>query len=87
MTIFKKKILLEMLLKDGLEYSDKYWITSIVPPRNKQFKTTFDYKDKFRANYISSSGIEAGPNETVEEEIQIIVAAKRVETIDGYAES
>ena len=68
-------------------YSDKFWITSIIPPRGKEFKTTFDYKNKFRANYISSEGIEAGPNGTIEEEIQIIVAAKRVKTIDGYAES
>ncbi len=68
-------------------YSDKFWLTSIIPPRNKQFKTTFDYKNKFRANYISSEGIEVGPNDSLEEEIQIIVAAKRVETVDGYAES
>jgi len=72
--------------KGWLGIGDKYWITSIVPPRNKDFKTTFDYKNKFRANYISATGTEAGPNETLEEEIQIIVAAKRVETIDGYAE-
>ncbi len=72
--------------KGWLGIGDKYWITSIVPPRNRNFKTTFDYKNKFRANYISAEGIEAGPNETIEEEIQIIVAAKRVETIDGYAE-
>jgi len=68
-------------------YSDKFWLTSIIPPRGKEFKTTFDYKNKFRANYISSEGTEAGPNETIEEEIQIIVAAKRVKAIDGYAES
>ena len=68
-------------------YSDKFWLTSIIPPRNKQFKTTFDYKNKFRANYISSKGTEAGPNDTIEEEIQIIVAAKRVQTIDGYEKS
>ena len=73
--------------KGWLGISDKYWITSIVPPRNKDFKTTFDYKNKFRINYISSEGIEAGPNDTIEEEIQIIVAAKRVETIDGYAKN
>ncbi len=73
--------------KGWLGISDKYWITSIVPPRNKDFKTTFDYKNKFRINYISSQGIEAGPNQSIEEEIQIIVAAKRVETIDGYAKS
>ena len=72
--------------KGWLGIGDKYWISSIVPPRNRSFKTTFDYKNKFRANYISAEGIEAGPNETIEEEIQIIVAAKRVETIDGYAE-
>ena len=68
-------------------YSDKFWLTSIIPPRNKQFKTTFDYKNKFRANYISSEGTEVGPNDTIEEEIQIIVAAKKVKAIDGYAES
>jgi len=70
-----------------LGIGDKYWITSIIPPENKDFKTTFDYKKKFRANYIASEGIEAGPNETIEEEIRIIVAAKRVNTIDGYAKS
>ncbi len=68
-------------------YSDKFWLTSIIPPRNKQFKTTFDYKNKFRANYISSEGIEVGPNQNIEEKIQIIVAAKRVQTIDGYEKS
>jgi len=73
--------------KGWLGIGDKYWITSIIPPENKNFKTTFDYKKKFRANYIASEGIEAGPNETIEEEIRIIVAAKRVKTIDGYAKS
>ncbi len=73
--------------KGWLGIGDKYWITSIVPPRNKDFKTTFDYKNKFRVNYISSEGIQAGPNDTIEEEIQIIVAAKKVATIDGYAKS
>ena len=68
-------------------YSDKFWLTSIIPPRGKEFKTTFDYKDKFRANYISTKGIEVGANSSFFEEIQIIVAAKRVNTIDGYAES
>jgi len=66
---------------------DKFWISSIIPPRNKEFKTTFDYKNKFRANYISAEGIESGPNDTIEEEIQIIVAAKRVNIIDDYAKN
>ena len=66
---------------------DKYWITSIVPPRNKEFKTTFDFKNKFRANYISTEPIELGSNSSIEDEMQIIVAAKRVDIIDGYAEN
>ena len=66
--------------------SDKYWITSIIPQKGKEFKTTFDYKNKFRANYISTQGVEVGPNSSFEEKIQIITAAKRVNIIDGYAE-
>ena len=67
--------------------SDKYWITSIIPQKGKEFKTTFDYKNKFRANFISTEGTEVGPNSYIEEKIQIITAAKRVKIIDGYAEN
>jgi len=67
--------------------SDKFWVTSIIPPKGKEFKTTFDYKNKFRANYISTKGIEVRANSSIEEKIQIIVAAKRVNVIDGYAEN
>ena len=67
--------------------SDKFWVTSVIPPKGKEFKTTFDYKNKFRANYISTKGTEVRANSSVEEEIQIIVAAKRVNVIDGYAEN
>ena len=67
--------------------SDKYWITSIIPQKGKEFKTTFDYKNKFRANFISTEGTEVGPNSFIEEKIQIITAAKRVKIIDGYAEN
>ena len=67
--------------------SDKYWITSVVPQKGKEFKATFDYKNKFRANYISTQGIEVGPNSSLEEEILIISAAKKVDIIDSYAEN
>jgi len=67
--------------------SDKFWVTSVIPPKGKEFKITFDYKNKFRANYISTKGVEVNANNSVEEEIQIIVAAKRVNVIDGYAEN
>jgi YidC/Oxa1 family membrane protein insertase len=74
--------------KEGfVAISDKFWVTSIVPPKGKEFKTTFDYKNKFRANYISSRGIEVNANSSIQEEIKIIIAAKRVNVIDGYAEN
>ena len=73
--------------KGWLGISDKFWITSLIPPRGKEFKTTFDYKKKFRANFITTDPIELKENGTIEEELQVIVAAKRVDIIDGYAET
>jgi len=73
--------------KGWLGISDKYWITSLIPPKDKRFKTTFDYKKKFRANFIATDPIELNANDTIEDELQIIVAAKRVDVIDGYAET
>ena len=73
--------------KGWLGISDKYWITSLIPARDKEFKTTFDYKKKFRANFISTEPLELKEKSKVEEKLQIIVAAKRVDIIDGYAES
>ena len=40
--------------KGWLGIGDKYWITSLIPPSGKEFKTTFDYKNKFRANFVST---------------------------------
>jgi len=76
------------IAQDGfVAISDKFWVTSVIPPKGKEFKTTFDYKNKFRANYISTKGIEVKANSSIEEKIQVIVAAKRVSVIDGYAEN
>ena len=73
--------------KGWLGIGDKYWITSLIPPKNKEFKTTFDYKNKFRANFISTDPLTLNENSFIEEELQIIIAAKRVDVIDGYAQS
>ena len=40
--------------KGWLGISDKFWITSLIPPSGKEFKTTFDYKNKFRANFVTT---------------------------------
>jgi YidC/Oxa1 family membrane protein insertase len=73
--------------KGWLGIGDKYWITSLIPPKNKEFKTTFDYKKKFRANFIATEPLELNGKSEIEEELSVIVAAKRVDVIDGYADS
>ncbi len=73
--------------KGWLGIGDKYWITSLIPPKGKEFKTTFDYKNKFRVNFVATEPLELDSNSSIEDKMQIIVAAKRVDVIDGYAES
>jgi YidC/Oxa1 family membrane protein insertase len=73
--------------KGWLGISDKFWITSLIPPSGKEFKTTFDYKDKFRANFVATEPLVLNGNSSIEDKMQIIVAAKRVDVIDGYAET
>ncbi len=73
--------------KGWLGIGDKYWITSLIPPKNKEFKTTFDYKEKFRANFILTEPSTLNENSSIEQEFKIIVAAKRVDVIDGYSKA
>jgi len=67
--------------------SDKFWVTSVVPPKGKKFVANFSYNNKFRADYILKDPLKVNANSSIEEKIQIIVAAKRVNVIDGYAEN
>ena len=73
--------------KGWLGVGDKYYVASIIPPKGKEFKTTFDYKNKFRANFITTNPQELRKNDIIEDTLQVIIAAKRVDVIDGYAES
>ena len=67
--------------------TDKYWITSLIPEEEKKFRAEFDYKNKFKANFIETNATKVGANETKSNNIKIIIAAKEVDIIDGYAES
>ena len=70
-----------------LGITDKYWITSLIPEKGKNFRSDFEFKNKFKANFIETQSIEIGANESKFNEIKIIIAAKEVEIIDGYAEN
>ncbi len=70
-----------------LGITDKYWLTSLIPEKDKSFRSDFDYKNKFRANFIETNATEVRANETKSNSIRVIIAAKEVNVIDGYAES
>ena len=65
--------------------TDKFWITSLIPQENRKFRADFDYKNKFRTNFIETNATEIGANETKSNEIKILLAAKEVRIIDEYA--
>ena len=73
--------------KGWLGITDKYWIVSLMPQENRKFKSVFDYKNKFRANFIETNATEIGVNEIKSNEIKILVAAKEVRIIDSYAKN
>ncbi len=73
--------------KGWLGITDKFWLTSLIPPKGKEFKTTFEYKKKFLVNFVTTEPLELRGNSTIEDKMDVIVAAKRVDIIDGYAES
>ncbi len=70
-----------------LGITDKYWVTAIVPPKDTNFKSSFLYKDTFKANYILNSPVEINPSSSSINEVRLFVAAKEVNSIDSYAES
>ena len=68
-----------------LGITDKYWMTAFVPESGKNFKSTFLYENGFKANYIINEPVNIGKSSTGENKLRLFIAAKEVETIDGYA--
>ena len=69
-----------------LGITDKYWITTLIPEKNKEFRADFNFKNKFRANFIETKPMELVSRGTVSSNVRVIVAAKEVDVIDNYAE-
>ena len=44
--------------------TDKFWTTIIVPESNKEFRSDYEYKNKFKANFIETKPTEVGANES-----------------------
>jgi len=65
--------------------TDKYWMTALVPEKGKNFKSTFLYKNAFKANYILNNPITIKASSSNSNKLKLFIAAKEVETIDTYA--
>ena len=73
---------------DGfLGITDKYWLTSVIPQKNKKFRADFEYNKKFKVNYIETDSYELRPNTQISNLFNVVVAAKEVDVIDGYNDS
>ena len=68
-----------------LGITDKYWMTAFVPEEGKNFKSTFLYDNGFKANYIINEPVTIGKSSSGSSKLRLFIAAKEVETIDGYA--
>ena len=67
--------------------TDKYWMTVLVPEKGKSFKSTFQYNNSFKANYIINEPVKVDSSASGRNSLRLFVAAKEVETIDTYAEN
>ena len=68
-----------------LGITDKYWMTAFVPEAEKNFKSSFLYENGFKANYIINEPVKINNSSTGSNQLRLFIAAKEVETIDGYA--
>ena len=72
--------------KGFLGITDKYWLTSLIPEKNKNFRADFEYSEKFKISYIETEALEAQPNTQISNKVDIVIAAKEVDVIDEYNE-
>ena len=61
-------------------------MTALVPEDGQSFKSTFLYKDAYKANFLLNEPKIVEPASKSNTEVKIFVAAKEVQTIDAYAE-
>ena len=73
--------------KGFLGITDKYWLTSLIPEKNKNFRADFEYSEKFKISYIETEALEAQPNKQISNKVDIVIAAKEVDLIDEYNET
>ncbi len=81
----KEKKIVRESSEGWLGITDKYWMTAFVPESGKNFKSSFLYENGFKANYIINEPVRIDQSSSGSNQLRLFIAAKEVETIDGYA--
>jgi YidC/Oxa1 family membrane protein insertase len=73
-----------------LGFTDKYWLTSLVPDQGKPVKASFRHVqdnglDKYQADYLGEP-VTIAPGQTLEMTEHLFVGAKEVNLLDRYSE-
>ena len=68
-------------------FTDKYWITTLIPEKIRILEQISILKINLEQTLLRLNPYELSPNGTVSSNVRVIVAAKEVDVIDGYAEN
>ncbi len=69
-----------------LGFTDKYWLTALIPEQGKSFKGIFSYDKNYSAYFRSQDSIIVSAGDTYQTSNNIFIGAKEAEVIDAYQE-
>src|SRR5271163_4550822 len=74
-----------------LGFTDKYWLTSLIPPQNEAIKARFTHTvdagvDRYQADYLGPE-VTVEPDGTAESSTRFFAGAKEVNLLDAYKDA
>ena len=69
-----------------LEFTDKYWLTALIPEQGKSFKGIFSYDKNYSAYFRSQDSVIINAGDSFQTSNNIFIGAKEAEVIDAYQE-
>ena len=69
-----------------LGFTDKYWLTALIPEQGKPFKGIFSYDKNYSAYFRSQDSVIINAGDSYQTSNNIFIGAKEAEVIDAYQE-
>ena len=69
-----------------LGFTDKYWLTALIPEQGKSFKGIFSYDKNYSAYFRSQDSVIISAGDSYQTSNNIFIGAKEAEVIDAYQE-